>query len=185
MNNNIKVSIFLFLIIVFLTLGLFHINGEISELKNLVSNKLVEYNEYFYSETFNNSYYELVNTTTTYNIVEQYHFNRKEENYCSGKSIGSMTKLFIYGNSMNPTIFHDDDVYVAEFSHNDNVIELVQEGDILAVYTDDTKEEIIVHRLVGIYPERFIMKGDNNPRFDGEWLDYDLIMGVVCAWQRT
>jgi hypothetical protein len=172
----------LFLISTQILIGNMNTRSLLHEIKQDVSNLTIETNTFHYLENYTT--YELVNETHNYDVVEQYHFNRKDESFCSGKRISSMTKLFIYGNSMNPTIFHDDDVFVAEFKRAQNPKDYIQEGDILAVYTNDTKEEIVVHRLVGIYPDHFIMKGDNNPRFDGDWADYDLIMGVVCAWQR-
>jgi signal peptidase I len=71
---------------------------------------------------------------------------------------GGSSYVMIDGNSMEPT-FHTGDLVILVKASAYNV------GDIVA-YQDPTLKAHIIHRIIGIQDERFIMKGDNNG-----WID--------------
>jgi signal peptidase I len=71
---------------------------------------------------------------------------------------GGASYVMIDGNSMEPT-FHTGDLVILAKASVYNV------GDIVA-YKDLKLDAHIIHRIIGIQDERFIMKGDNNG-----WID--------------
>jgi len=78
------------------------------------------------------------------------------------------------GVSMRPTIWSDNKVYYT--AYDPQVI--IVEGDVLRVnYGGDA----IIHRVVGVYPEYFFLKGDNAVERDPVAYRYSSIVAVICA----
>lgn len=92
-------------------------------------------------------------------------------------SIGGYAPLIVLSGSMETEIHTGDLIIVKQVE-----ISSLKEGDIIAFYTDDTKQTIVTHRIVDIIEEdgnvRFITKGDNNETKDVGYVDSNLVVGI-------
>ena len=98
----------------------------------------------------------------------------KPSQQCAGKNITTMNYTIPVGVSMRPTIWNGNKVYYT--AYDPQVI--IVEGDVLRVnYGGDA----IIHRVVGVYPEYFFLKGDNAVERDPVAYRYSSIVAVICA----
>lgn len=91
-------------------------------------------------------------------------------------SICGYTPLIVLSGSMESEIYTGDLVIVKKVE-----ISSLKQGDVIAFYTDDTKQTIITHRIIEIVNEngniKFITKGDNNNTKDAGEVASSLVVG--------
>lgn len=73
---------------------------------------------------------------------------------------GQIVPVVVVGESMKPT-FDSGPTLTACV---DRPIDALEEGDIIAF---ERHNDVVVHRIVDIWPELFWTQGDNNPKMDG------------------
>lgn len=94
---------------------------------------------------------------------------------------------YFVGESMVPAIHPGDKVWYRWLSSG----EKPQRGDIVLVHYQDTAFNInlkykgeeptyLVHRLIAVKKDGYILKGDNNPKQDPVVFRKDAVRGVVC-----
>ena len=86
---------------------------------------------------------------------------------------GDTTVMMVQGNSMLPTIVPGSLVFAKtapEYGVGDIVAYELREG---------SASKIIVHRIMEVTPQGFIIQGDNNPKKDIGYPDEDVILGTV------
>lgn len=91
-------------------------------------------------------------------------------------SVFGYSPLIVLSGSMETEIYTGDLVVVKKVKED-----TIKEGDIIAFYTDSSKETIITHRIMEIKEEdgkiKYITKGDSNITKDAEEVDSDLVVG--------
>lgn len=91
-------------------------------------------------------------------------------------SICGYSPLIVLSGSMETEIYTGDLVIVKKVE-----ISSLKEGDVIAFYTDNTKQTIVTHRIIEIVNEngniKYITKGDNNNTKDAGEVDSSLVVG--------
>lgn len=100
---------------------------------------------------------------------------------------GQVTYVIISGNSMEPG-FHRDDLVIVRQANT------YQVGDIVTYYNAELEHNVI-HRIIALEPDHFILQGDNNSWIDsyhptqneivGKLWIYVPAMGKAVEWART
>ena len=78
------------------------------------------------------------------------------------------------GNSMRPLFKTHRDMVIIERPHGD-----LKKYDV-ALYKDG--ERYVLHRVIGVYPDYYLMRGDNN--FFSEKVKKDAVIGVLVAYRN-
>lgn len=95
---------------------------------------------------------------------------------CADKTI-SMIKVKGHGVSMTPFIKNGSTLTIRLLKEKDSI----KVGDIGAVL-NKSKENIIIHRIIGKKKDFYQIKGDNCSKDDG-WFKKDRILGIVSRTQ--
>jgi signal peptidase I len=117
---------------------------------------------------FNETIIERTNTVHTYN----YEFVEPSQQ-CKGKRVGEMYHDKLMGYSMQPAIFGHDTLLTVPYQKHKPVVS----GDIIIFSQGDSW---VVHRVIAVYPEYVITKGDFNQVADQN-VAYKQIIGIVCG----
>lgn len=91
-------------------------------------------------------------------------------------SIAGYSPLIVLSGSMETEIYTGDLIIVKQVE-----ISSLKEGDIIAFYTDDSRQTIVTHRIIDITQEdekiKYVTKGDNNNTKDAGEVDSSLVVG--------
>jgi signal peptidase I len=82
------------------------------------------------------------------------------------------------GTSMWPFIKNGDVITVSSYT-----TPLIRLGEVVA-FVNPNNERLVLHRVIYIIHESYLIKGDNTPEADG-WIDRKRILGRVTRVERT
>lgn len=86
---------------------------------------------------------------------------------------------FYHGRSMFPLFRAGDCVFLSEVPSGD-----LKKGDVIA-YTSDISHSPIVHRIIAIKSDSFLVRGDNNPSDSVEEVPFSSLLGCVKTLERS
>lgn len=91
-------------------------------------------------------------------------------------SIAGYSPLIVLSGSMETEIYTGDLIIVKKVE-----LSSLKEGDIIAFYTDNSRQTIVTHRIIDITKEdgkiKYTTKGDNNNTKDAGEVDSSLVVG--------
>jgi hypothetical protein len=126
-----------------------------------------------YNYTYNNTVNIAESTVTNHH--EEYYYAHEKSQQCKGQTIKNMIETIgPQGNSMLPAIDHTNKLLVVQYKQSTPLVA----GDIVFVNNRFT------HRIVVVYDEYVITKGDNNEEAD-EIVYKEEITHVVCGIMRN
>lgn len=114
---------------------------------------------------------------TTASKMKEVYVERSEQ--CMNAQINTMSYRVLKGMSMQPTWFDGDTALAVPYNKSRRLVS----GDIVSVRIDERKNR--AHRVVSVYEDYFLMKGDNNEERDEEKYNYSDINAVICGVLRT
>ena len=168
--NKVGITITIWTLALFLlTIMVIHDSNSTQEIqpieKTIILNNTIVYNV---TEQIKETVYE----TKIHNYTVNRILSKRQSNYCTASDTG-LTEFNVKGLSMHPTFFTGDVLLIKPFKQS----KLLVEGDIIVFEQDD---ELLVHRIQGVYYDLVLTKGDNNLHLDKLVLLED-IQYVVCG----
>lgn len=97
---------------------------------------------------------------------------------CVGRDLANPVLYNITGLSMRPSLWPGDLAWGYPVVDGVSFVE----GDLLAV--NSSSQGVVLHRVVGLYKDYFVMQGDNSRWRDSEHYRYDSVVSVICAVQK-